>query len=106
MLLEASSLAHSAGLNQWQIFHWKGCVATGGFFWVWFTGNLVLDENRPLSYVFQAKPETVEKVIEIVTKQLAAKDGTVHAHSKFEELGADSLDQVCKGTAKDLMSCG
>lgn len=42
----------------------------------------------------KAKPETVEKVIEIVTKQLAAKDGTVHAHSKFEELGADSLDQV------------
>lgn len=41
-----------------------------------------------------AKPETLQKVIDIVTRQLAATEGTVHPHSKFQELGADSLDQV------------
>lgn len=41
-----------------------------------------------------AKPETLQKVIEIVTRQLAAAPGTVQPHSKFQELGADSLDQV------------
>lgn len=41
-----------------------------------------------------AKPETVQKVIEVVTKQLASAPGIVQPHSKFQELGADSLDQV------------
>jgi acyl carrier protein len=41
-----------------------------------------------------ASPETVAKVVKIVTKQLAAPEGKVKPESKFEDLGADSLDQV------------
>src|SRR5574338_234193 len=42
-----------------------------------------------------AKPETVDKVVEIVRKQLAlAADSKVDGESKFSELGADSLDTV------------
>ncbi|MQL74127.1 hypothetical protein Taro_006486 [Colocasia esculenta] len=42
-----------------------------------------------------AKPETVEKVIGIVRKQLAlSADSSVSGESKFSELGADSLDTV------------
>ncbi|KAF8394504.1 hypothetical protein HHK36_020714 [Tetracentron sinense] len=42
-----------------------------------------------------AKPETVEKVCEIVRKQLALPaDSAVTGESKFVELGADSLDTV------------
>ncbi|XP_038876091.1 acyl carrier protein 1, chloroplastic-like [Benincasa hispida] len=42
-----------------------------------------------------AKPETVNKVVEIVRKQLAlAEDSNVNGESKFSELGADSLDTV------------
>nr|CAD1817009.1 unnamed protein product [Ananas comosus var. bracteatus] len=42
-----------------------------------------------------AKKETVDKVCEIVKKQLALADGTaVTGESKFTELGADSLDTV------------
>ena len=46
--------------------------------------------------IAQAKPETVEKVCHIVKKQLAlAPEVSVTGHSKFSELGADSLDTVC-----------
>ncbi|XVF30869.1 hypothetical protein REPUB_Repub16aG0094900 [Reevesia pubescens] len=42
-----------------------------------------------------AKPETVDKVCEIVRKQLAiSSDKPVTGESKFTELGADSLDTV------------
>ncbi|KAF5206153.1 Acyl carrier protein [Thalictrum thalictroides] len=42
-----------------------------------------------------AKPKTVEKVCEIVRKQLALPaDSTLSAESKFSSLGADSLDTV------------
>ena len=42
-----------------------------------------------------AKPDTVEKVCEIVKKQLALDDKiTVTGESKFSDLGADSLDTV------------
>ena len=42
-----------------------------------------------------AKPETVNKVCEIVKKQLALAEGTsVTGESKFAALGADSLDTV------------
>lgn len=45
----------------------------------------------------QAKPETVEKVCEIVKKQLALPaDSTVTGESKFSALGADSLDTVLR----------
>lgn len=44
----------------------------------------------------QAKPETVNKVCEIVRKQLALPaDSAVTGESKFQALGADSLDTVC-----------
>ncbi|CAL9202801.1 unnamed protein product [Musa hybrid cultivar] len=42
-----------------------------------------------------AKPETVNKVIDIVKKQLALSDDTsLTPESKFSSLGADSLDTV------------
>ncbi|CAL0330679.1 unnamed protein product [Lupinus luteus] len=42
-----------------------------------------------------AKPETVEKVCNIVKKQLAlSEDSSVTGESKFSALGADSLDTV------------
>lgn len=42
-----------------------------------------------------AKPETLEKVCNIVKKQLALpENATVAGHSKFADLGADSLDTV------------
>ncbi|XP_022718945.1 acyl carrier protein 1, chloroplastic-like [Durio zibethinus] len=42
-----------------------------------------------------AKPETVDKVCEIVRKQLAiSSDKPVTGESKFSDLGADSLDTV------------
>lgn len=44
----------------------------------------------------QAKPDTVDKVCKIVRKQLAlADDYVVNGESKFQALGADSLDTVC-----------
>ncbi|KAJ6928886.1 acyl carrier protein 1 [Populus alba x Populus x berolinensis] len=50
---------------------------------------------RSLRVSCAAKPETVEKVCEIVKKQLALADGTtVTGESKFTTLGADSLDTV------------
>ncbi|XP_011023487.1 PREDICTED: acyl carrier protein 1, chloroplastic-like isoform X1 [Populus euphratica] len=43
----------------------------------------------------QAKPETIDKVCEIVKKQLALSDEiSVTGESKFSTLGADSLDTV------------
>lgn len=43
----------------------------------------------------QAKTETVDKVCEIVKKQLAlGDDQVVNGESKFSALGADSLDTV------------
>lgn len=48
------------------------------------------------SVFVQAKPETVDKVCEIVKKQLALTDDkVVNGESKFTALGADSLDTVC-----------
>lgn len=48
-----------------------------------------------ISCAAKAKPETVEKVCDIVKKQLAVPEGqTVSAESKFATLGADSLDTV------------
>lgn len=45
----------------------------------------------------QAKKETVDKVCEIVRKQLALPaDSTLSGESKFSALGADSLDTVTK----------
>ncbi|XP_023006385.1 acyl carrier protein 1, chloroplastic-like [Cucurbita maxima] len=42
-----------------------------------------------------AKPETMDKVVKIVKKQLALdEDSVVNGESKFSELGADSLDTV------------
>ncbi|KAG8478925.1 hypothetical protein CXB51_028953 [Gossypium anomalum] len=46
-----------------------------------------------------AKPETVDKVCEIVRKQLALpSDKAVTGESKFAELGADSLDTYVRNS--------
>jgi acyl carrier protein len=55
--------------------------------------------SRTVPHRFQiscaAKPETVDKVCEIVRKQLAIPPETaITADSKFAALGADSLDTV------------
>uniref|UniRef100_A0A0D9XAK9 Acyl carrier protein n=1 Tax=Leersia perrieri TaxID=77586 RepID=A0A0D9XAK9_9ORYZ len=48
-----------------------------------------------LAVCYAAKKETVEKVCDIVKKQLAVPEGTdVCGASKFSDLGADSLDTV------------
>ncbi|KAL2345744.1 hypothetical protein Fmac_007029 [Flemingia macrophylla] len=48
-----------------------------------------------VSCAAKAKPETVEKVCDIVKKQLAVPEGqTVSGESTFATLGADSLDTV------------
>ncbi|KAG1371219.1 acyl carrier protein 1, chloroplastic [Cocos nucifera] len=51
--------------------------------------------SRRLQVSCAAKPETVQKVCEIVKKQLAlSDDAAVTGESKFSSLGADSLDTV------------
>ncbi|OIS98820.1 PREDICTED: acyl carrier protein 1, chloroplastic-like [Nicotiana attenuata] len=51
--------------------------------------------TRRFSISCAAKPETVDKVCEIVKKQLALTDDkVVNGESKFTALGADSLDTV------------
>ncbi|XP_011023489.1 PREDICTED: acyl carrier protein 1, chloroplastic-like isoform X2 [Populus euphratica] len=50
---------------------------------------------RRLRVSCAAKPETIDKVCEIVKKQLALSDEiSVTGESKFSTLGADSLDTV------------
>ena len=39
-------------------------------------------------------PETLKRVVEIVANQLATSTDSVNPQSKFQDLGADSLDQV------------
>lgn len=58
--------------------------------------NLSFNLHRTrLSISCAAKQETVEKVSEIVKKQLSLKDDQqVVAETKFVDLGADSLDTV------------
>ncbi|CAH8386158.1 unnamed protein product [Eruca vesicaria subsp. sativa] len=58
--------------------------------------NLSFNLSRTrLSISCAAKQETVEKVSEIVKKQLSLKDDQkVVAETKFVDLGADSLDTV------------
>ncbi|PWZ46567.1 Acyl carrier protein 3, chloroplastic [Zea mays] len=49
----------------------------------------------PSCCAYQAKKETVDRVCDIVKKQLALPEGTeVCGSSKFQDLGADSLDTV------------
>ncbi|KAA3473106.1 acyl carrier protein 1, chloroplastic-like [Gossypium australe] len=62
----------------------------------WLASHLPLHNADTLVKCFgQAKPETVDKVCEIVRKQLALpSDKAVTGESKFAELGADSLDTV------------
>ncbi|XP_022642761.1 acyl carrier protein 1, chloroplastic isoform X1 [Vigna radiata var. radiata] len=51
--------------------------------------------GRRFQFRCAAKPETVQKVCDIVKKQLAlSEDSTVTGESKFSALGADSLDTV------------
>lgn len=55
----------------------------------------LLPRRQSLRVSCAAKPETLEKVCEIVRKQLALPaDSSVTGESKFAALGADSLDTV------------
>ncbi|CAN8269884.1 unnamed protein product [Cochlearia groenlandica] len=57
--------------------------------------NMCRSNPTRLSVSCAAKQETVDKVSEIVKKQLSLpKDQKVTAQTKFAELGADSLDTV------------
>ncbi|XP_023637461.1 acyl carrier protein 5, chloroplastic isoform X2 [Capsella rubella] len=57
--------------------------------------NLSFSLRRSMPARLAAKQETVEKVSEIVKKQLSLTDDQkVTAGTKFTELGADSLDTV------------
>ncbi|XP_021814695.1 acyl carrier protein 1, chloroplastic-like [Prunus avium] len=59
------------------------------------TGFSSLRTSR-LQICCAGKPETVQKVVEIVRKQLALPpESEVTPDSKFASLGADSLDTVC-----------
>lgn len=82
-------------------------VENGGFYcsstnvtFEWLFEALTNENQMRLLTIFyvsfeQAKPETVEKVCEIVRKQLALPaDSAVTGESKFASLGADSLDTV------------
>ncbi|KAG2580550.1 acyl carrier protein 3, chloroplastic-like [Panicum virgatum] len=51
--------------------------------------------QKRFAVCYAAKKDTVDKVCEIVKKQLAVPEGTdVCGASKFSDLGADSLDTV------------
>lgn len=55
----------------------------------------LLPRRQSLRVSCAAKPETLEKVCQIVRKQLALPaDSSVTGESKFAALGADSLDTV------------
>ncbi|CAL0309038.1 unnamed protein product [Lupinus luteus] len=58
--------------------------------------SITLQPRAPLFQIAcAAKPETVEKVCNIVKKQLALpSESAVTGESKFSALGADSLDTV------------
>jgi hypothetical protein len=53
----------------------------------------------------QAKKETVDKVCDIVKKQLALTDDIgISGSSKFQDLGADSLDTVSQPEYRVVLS--
>ncbi|XP_019181287.1 PREDICTED: acyl carrier protein 1, chloroplastic-like [Ipomoea nil] len=92
-----SSVSLSVSVKQSQGFSRAANVKA---FSVSFNGNSfpslrVQPTTRRLVVAAAAKPETVTKVCDIVKKQLALPEGTeVAGHSKFAQLGADSLDTV------------
>ncbi|KAG2395807.1 Acyl carrier protein [Vigna angularis] len=60
--------------------------------------------GRRFQFRCAAKPETVQKVCDIVKKQLAlSEDSTVTGESKFAALGADSLDTSTLFNVNDKM---
>jgi hypothetical protein len=60
--------------------------------WTWF--SVEKGGAQSTAIVEAATAETVERVVSIVATQLGTSSGTIHPHSRFQELGADSLDQV------------
>lgn len=53
----------------------------------------------------QAQPETVQKVVDIVKKQLALPpDSELTPETKFSALGADSLDTVTSKLSSTIVS--
>lgn len=62
--------------------------------------------DNACKYMWQAKPETMQKVCDIVKKQLALPSETqLTPESKFVDLGADSLDTVHRNEIFFLMFC-
>ncbi|XP_033145003.1 acyl carrier protein 4, chloroplastic isoform X2 [Brassica rapa] len=67
-------------------------------------GRFQSSKNLRLQISCAAKPETVQKVSDIVREQLAlSADTALTAESKFSALGADSLDTL---NAHSLILCG
>ncbi|KAJ4870739.1 hypothetical protein Rs2_47659 [Raphanus sativus] len=86
--MQATSLATTTTMRI--SFHKPALVSNHG------RTNISFNLSRTrLSISCAAKQETVEKVSEIVKKQLSLKDDQkVVAETKFVDLGADSLDTV------------
>nr|VDD49588.1 unnamed protein product [Brassica oleracea] len=62
-------------------------------------GRFQSSKSLRLQISCAAKPETVQKVSDIVKEQLAlSADTALTSESKFSALGADSLDTVCYNT--------
>ncbi|CAN4123263.1 unnamed protein product [Withania somnifera] len=88
--LAISSLSSSCKPN-------KACLKTSSLSikGISFPSLRLKPATRRFSINCVAKPETVDKVCEIVKKQLALPgDSVVNGESKFAALGADSLDTV------------
>jgi len=74
------------------------CAVSFGPFWVLFPSKFAMTEVKGWVLLIgqvQAQPETLQKVCDIVRKQLALpKESELTPDTKFSDLGADSLDTV------------
>lgn len=57
-----------------------------------------------IHFHMQAQPETLQTVQSTIAKQLSVDESTVTPHTKFADLGADSLDTVCSFSSFSLLS--
>ncbi|KAF3681481.1 Acyl carrier protein 1, chloroplastic [Capsicum baccatum] len=93
--ITGSSISSSFKLNQ--ALNRVCCLKTPSisFKGISLSSSRLNQATRRLSITCAAKPETVNKVCDIVKKQLAlSADTAVCGESKFAALGADSLDTV------------
>lgn len=85
------------------------CAVSFGPFWVLFPSKLAMTEVKVwvlwMGQV-QAQPETVQKVCDIVRKQLVlSPESQLTPDTKFSELGADSLDTVRSKLSFKIVAC-